>query len=113
MSWAVVADWLEPWEVEGLATRGVPLAVEWCGWWEWPARLRPEVRELLVSVERSNSLARGKYPDAVMLMPTLWTRYEGGPLLVTLSESAPLRRKVLAAYSRMPAGMLVGGADSA
>lgn len=105
VSWYTVAEWLEPDEVRLLVGKGVPLAIDWCEGWEWPGGLRPEVEAMLASGLRSHRLSAGR-SGAVILAPELWARYEGGPLLVVLSEEVAKRRNVISGFTRVDPALL-------
>ncbi|MGW5052549.1 hypothetical protein [Actinokineospora sp. NPDC004072] len=99
VSWYNIAEWLEPDEVSIILGNGATLAIDWCEEWEWPAELRPELEELIVSSLESHRRAAGR-SGSVILAPELWAQYEGGPLLVVLSEETAKRRNVISRFKK-------------
>jgi hypothetical protein len=105
VTWYNLAEWLEPDEVRALVDKGVPLAIDWCEEWEWPADLRPEVESMMVSTLESHRLSAGRSGE-VILAPELWAQYENGPLLVVLSEETAKRRNVISKFKRLDPALL-------
>jgi len=94
--WDYVTGWLEPDEIRDLVRGGAVLAADECAGWRWGIPLDDQAMERVVTAERSHKLARGKYPEAVIMAPTLWRRRGGADALVVLAEEVPKRRKIIA-----------------
>ncbi|WP_137816982.1 hypothetical protein [Gandjariella thermophila] len=94
-SWREVTGWLEPDEVVSLSRSGTIIAVDECAGWSWDVPLDDSVLTRVVSADISHRLARRKYPEAVILAPSLWREYGSGEQLIVLSEETPKKKDVI------------------
>jgi hypothetical protein len=95
IAWREVTGWLEPDDVRNLVDLGARIAIHDCDGWRWGVKFDERVAHRLVTAERSHGLARGKYPEEVILAASLWEIEGSGDRLVVLAEETPKRRKII------------------
>ncbi len=95
-SWREIKAWLEPDEVRRWRDSGALVAIDECHvGWTWNAKLTQEAMSQVVTALESHRLAKGKYPEALILAASLWENVADGRKLVVLSEESPKRRRVI------------------